>query len=328
MEGGEIQKANPELIARLRTLITSRHFKPAYAPAAEKFLAHLEKSGKPLSDESIGLYLEMKRQSGFEDKRGFHHEYKAEGINAHIYAIKHLLRVILDHSPNLTQAQRAQLNFWLQELKPAKIGKEKKQVDADMILSPAELKTLIENAGDRDSCFMQFLAVSGVRVSEMCGIMLSDIEYVNGHVEITVRGKGDKERPIRVNLSLIMRIREVFNGSTWLFETQRGKPYRREYIFMRIQKAAQLLPPVGYRDVGGERIPEYKKLFPHLLRHTFASGMLQMHPEDLAGLSSYLGHADPSITSRLYIHGRLSMDKLNGWADRITPSHTDVSEET
>ena len=326
MTDNQIQKANTELTTRLRTLIDSHHFKPAYAPAARKFIDYLETSGKPLSDESIGLYLDTKRQIGFEGKDGFHKEYKAEGINSYVYAIKHLLRVILEHSPSLTQAQRAQLNLWLQDMKPVKIAAEKKQVDADMVLRPDEIMELVDKASDRDSCFIEFLAVTGARVSEMCAIKMSDMAYVNNHVEITVLGKGAKERDLRVPLALVLRIREVFDGNEWLFETQKGKPYRREYIFMRIQKAARYLPPTGYIDVNGQRIPQYRKLFPHLLRHTFASGLLKMYPEDLAGISAYLGHSDPSVTSRLYVHGKLSMDKLNGWADRITKKATDSHE--
>lgn len=54
-----------------------------------------------------------------------------------------------------------------------------------------------------------------------------------------------------------------------------------------------------------------------MLRHTFATEMLKMYPEDLAGISGYMGHAKVSSTADMYIHGKPSFAKLNGYHAKI-----------
>jgi integrase len=61
-----------------------------------------------------------------------------------------------------------------------------------------------------------------------------------------------------------------------------------------------------------------KRVYPHMLRHTWATEMLKMYPEHLSGISSYLGHSKVSTTANMYIHGKLGFAKINGYYAKIT----------
>lgn len=277
-----------------------------YIARLKPFIKYI--AGKNISAELVNEYLADMKKNGYTDKGGLLHSYKAETINGHISAIKGLIGVMLDNSPGMSQGKRTELNNWLTGLnrKRVKIAKEKKQIAEDKILSPEEIKKLLDFTGEKVSLFIEFLACTGCRVSEMIGIKLSDMSRVDTHYHITVIGKGLKERELRVAAGLINRMQAHFEGTEYLLETSNGWTYRREYIFMEIRKA-------GYRYLS-------KRIYPHMLRHSFTSEMLRMYPGDLAGISAYLGHSNPSITASMYVHGKLSFDKLNGYHSKIKGS--------
>ena len=101
-----------------------------------------------------------------------------------------------------------------------------------------------------------------------------------------------------ISAELVNSIKDIFNGTVYLFETNKGRLLAREYVLQRFRKHGQ--------EILGRRI------YPHMLRHTFASNLVKMYPEDLAGISAYLGHAKVSTTADMYVHGKLSYAKLNG----------------
>jgi integrase len=270
-----------------------------YKTPAREFIAHLQEKGKELSAETFVEFIERKREIGYTDRSGVHRDYKAEGLNAYIFAVKKLIRSLLDLSSDMPYAQRTPLLHWLDHIKPVKIAKEQKQVGKEKVLSPEEVRNLIPGSGERDGLIFEFLALSGCRISEALGIKLSMLSPVNGYYEIALIGKGRKERTVRVPAELVNRIRAVFKGEVYLFETKNGKPLAREYAYQRMRKHGQQI--LG------------KRVYLHMLRHTFASNMVKMYPEDLAGISAYLGHAKVSTTADMYVHGKLSYAKLNGY---------------
>ena len=276
-----------------------------YGDALKGFRTWLQTSGGAgeLTLEAIEAYLAGKREKGFTDKGGESRPYTAAGYNHHVHALKALIRYLFEKSPELTSAQRLEMENKLSQLKTRKRAQEEKQVGEDKVLKPVEVQRLIAKSGEKVSLFVDFLAATGCRISEALGIGLSQIKPVDAHVNIRIVGKGQKERTLRVDSELIDRIRAHFQGKTYLFETANGKPYRREYVFMQIRKSAKKI--LG------------KAIYPHMLRHTFATEMLGMYPEDLAGISGYLGHAQVSTTANLYVHGKLAFEKLNGYYAKI-----------
>ncbi len=275
-----------------------------YADPLRCFRRWLQKTGDgTLTLEAAEAYLAGKREGGFTDRSGERRPYTAAGYNHHVHALKALIRYLFENSPDLTSAQRLELENRLSGLKTRKRAQEEKQVGEDKVLKPAEVQELIARSGEKVSLFVELLAATGCRISEGLGIRVSQIKPAGAHIGIKIVGKGQKERTLRVSSELVDRIRAHFRGKTYLFETANGKPYRREYVFMQIRKSAKKI--LG------------KTVYPHMLRHTFATQLLGMYPEDLAGISAYLGHSRVSTTANLYVHGKLAFEKLNGYYAKI-----------
>ncbi len=297
----ELERIHVKQTDRLRELVEARG-NPAYRFQAAQFLNFLKDAVEgELSPETITKYLELKKHYGYIDRRGEHRTYKTEGLRSHYYAVKNVLRLTIEHSPDLGQAEKFLLEKWLASLKTPTVALDKKEIGEDKVLSYDEIRRLIEDGG-KTALLIEFLASTACRISEALGIRLEHCT-INSHATITLTGKGSKERDIRISKAFFVRILEVFQGKTFLFETSAGHRYNRSYMYRRIRLA-------GERLIG-------RPIYPHMMRHSWISHMLEENPGDLAGISGYAGHADPSITARLYVHGRLDFAKLNGFHENL-----------
>lgn len=146
--------------------------------------------------------------------------------------------------------------------------------------------------GIRDRALFELLYSSGLRVSELCGMKIYDVEdqYVK------VMGKGGKERVVPLGgpaLKAIDRylheIRSQYDSekNPILFLTNRGKPITRIFVWQRIKVRA--------KEAGIT-----KNISPHTLRHTFATHLLD-NGADLRVIQEMLGHATIASTDR-YTH--------------------------
>ncbi|BDC48560.1 site-specific tyrosine recombinase XerD [Bryobacterales bacterium F-183] len=155
--------------------------------------------------------------------------------------------------------------------------------------------------GQRDRAMLELLYASGLRVSELCTVQVSDIERSLGVVRVT--GKGNKQRLVPVGASAIRAIEDYLESgrpailkrrsSKFLFVTARGGRLTRQAFW-------KLLAQHGLR-AGISR-----QLTPHVLRHSFATHLLE-GGADLRSVQTMLGHADIS-TTQVYTHvvrGRL-----------------------
>ena len=196
----------------------------------------------------------------------------------------------------MTAAQRLELTEGLAKIKLRKRSAADIQIGESKVLSAEEQRTLLEGSPERERLLMLFLLATGCRISEALGIQLDQVRPTGGHVDIRITGKGDKERTLQVPTDLVDRILACYQGGVYLFESNRKGPYRREYIHRRV------------RDLGIRTIA--RPIYPHMLRHTFATRMIEEHPEQLASISGYLGHARVSTTVDLYVHQKLEYDTL------------------
>ncbi|WP_448509463.1 site-specific tyrosine recombinase XerD [Immundisolibacter sp.] len=166
------------------------------------------------------------------------------------------------------------------------------EIDVDRLLAAP--------AGDtpealRDGAMLELLYASGLRVSELVGLRIAQVDLNRG--VLVVLGKGARERMVPIGETALTRIetylvqaRSALLGgqvSDALFVTRRGGGMTRQAFWHRLRLYA--------RQAGFERLPS-----PHTLRHAFATHLLN-HGADLRAVQMLLGHADLS-TTQIYTH--------------------------
>jgi integrase/recombinase XerD len=149
--------------------------------------------------------------------------------------------------------------------------------------------------GMRDAAMLELLYATGMRVSELVGLDQSQVAFVTGTLQ--VRGKGGKERVVPVGEYALAALQSYLahgrprllkgKPTTALFLNRSGKRISRQG-FWKILK--------GY----GQRTGVSRKVTPHMLRHSFATHLLE-GGGDLRAIQELLGHADIS-TTQIYTH--------------------------
>ena len=171
-------------------------------------------------------------------------------------------------------------------------------------LSEVEVDTLFDQACPpgvdsakrlRDRAMMELLYATGMRVSELINLRLGDLQLEVGVVRCT--GKGSKERLIPVGRSALSAVESYLRrGRSQLLKA--GSP---DYLFLNYR--GWPLSRVGlWKMLGncGRQAGIRTRLTPHLLRHTFATHLLE-RGADLRTVQTLLGHSDIS-TTQVYTH--------------------------
>ena len=221
--------------------------------------------------------------------------YSAHTYNKRLQGAKERLRYLFENSPSAMNAvTRLRFEEALKAVKLKKVNSV--AISEDNVLSEQEVKRLIIESTDKTvSVMIEFLFATGLRISEMLGILLTDIVRSNGKCIVRVLGKRRKERKVYVATTLVDQVKERFHGSTYLFE-HKGQPYNRISITNRITTQG--------RAVLGRQVSA------HTFRHSFATTTLKK-TDNLKGVSKYLGHSSVSTTANLYIHSELTWDDVN-----------------
>lgn len=163
------------------------------------------------------------------------------------------------------------------------------------VLDVDEAASLIENGSDgalavRDRAMLELFYSSGLRLSELTGLRWQDLDLAGG--EVRVLGKGSKTRIVPVGRHAVAALQalgaaEGMAPETPIFRGRGGAPISPRTVQSRM-KALALLQGSA------------KRIHPHLLRHTFASHMLESSG-DLRAVQELLGHADIA-TTQIYTH--------------------------
>lgn len=171
-------------------------------------------------------------------------------------------------------------------------------------LSPREVTLLMEaESGDdvqssRNRAILEIFYATGARVSEVCAMKLSDVDLEERTVRLM--GKGGKERMTPLGTPAIQALTRYINGPrtilrqrnkkelpVWLFISRTGRKLVRQSVF-RVVKAAALKAGIT------------KNVYPHLLRHSFATHMLE-GGANLRAVQILLGHTNLT-TTEIYTH--------------------------
>ena len=183
------------------------------------------------------------------------------------------------------------------------------------ILSPDEARRLVEQpdvrtyAGMRDRAMLELLYGSGLRISEAVSVRVGDFDFDAGILRCF--GKGSKERMLPLgaqSVTWLVRYRDevraqwVSEAKDAFFLTPSGRQISRQAVWQQVKRYA-LQAGIA------------KRLSPHLLRHSFATHLLE-NGADLRMVQELLGHADIA-TTQIYTHVNIS--RLRELYDRAHP---------
>ncbi|MBE1554065.1 integrase/recombinase XerD [Filibacter limicola] len=170
------------------------------------------------------------------------------------------------------------------------------------VLSMNEVDRLIDipdrskPQGVRDNAFLEVLYGTGMRVSELIGLNMDDIHLTMGFVRIF--GKGGKERIVPLGGSAIKACKRYIDEARPIFIVkQKGA----EALFVNM-RGARLSRQGCWKLLKGHGLKAgiQKELTPHILRHSFATHLVE-NGADLRAVQEMLGHADIS-TTQIYTH--------------------------
>lgn len=217
-------------------------------------------------------------------------KFKASTISRSIASIKAFFHYLLKEGMVKTDVSEC--------LKAPKV--ERKTPD---ILSAEEMERLLEQpSGDsdkglRDSAMLELLYATGIRVSELIGLKISDVNMQMGYL---ICRDGGKERMVSFNNEVREALRQyltkardhmaVNEARDILFVNCSGKPMSRQGFWKLVKSYAK-------------KAGISKDITPHTLRHTFAAHMVE-NGTDLKSVQEMLGHSDISTTHMYVRMGR------------------------
>jgi integrase/recombinase XerD len=182
-------------------------------------------------------------------------------------------------------------------------------------LTVAETEALLQAPDDkkprgvRDRAMLEVLYGSGLRVSELAGLKLAEINLEDGF--LVCRGKGGKERIVPLGRSSCRAVRRYLEevrplvdtgGREELFLSRRGRPFTRQGVWKLLRQHAAAAGLAA-------------KISPHVLRHSFATHLLE-RGADLRSVQLMLGHSQIT-TTQIYTH--VSRERLRRVYDKFHP---------
>ncbi|RJP24937.1 MAG: tyrosine recombinase XerC [Candidatus Omnitrophota bacterium] len=275
---------------------SSEHTLKAYAEDFEVFLGFCGEAGIRLFAE-IDYRVLMNYLTDLSGRR-----LKASSLERKIASLKSLYKYLLREG--IIKKNPADL-----------LSSPKKEKRLPAVLEKNEVLALLESIPEdsalslRDKALITLLYASGLRVSELTGLDILDIEYKQGVVRVV--GKGSKERIVptgdtaRRLLGRYLAVRDEFRpvpGERGLFLTRRGKRITDRMVRYILEKYI-------------EKLAVNKNVHPHTLRHTFATHLLE-NGANIRVIQEMLGHASLS-TTQIYTH--LSPEKLKESYDKFHP---------
>ncbi len=254
----------------------------AYSHGLNRFLNYLRRKGmeevREISKLDIREFLLFLKKKGLSSKT----------LARNLVSIRVFLRFLTEESILSTNPA--------EEIESPKTTKTLPE-----ILSLEEVETLLEQPdtqipqGMRDRAMLEMLYATGMRVSELTQLQVNHVHLEAGYV--LIYGKGSKERIVPIGNEAMKWARRYMGEtrerllkkreSPFLFVNRSGKPMSRQHFWKSIK---------AY----GRRAGIRKRIAPHILRHSFASHLLE-RGADLRSVQLMLGHVDIS-TTQIYTH--------------------------
>lgn len=306
---------NQHISRFLEYLVTQRNASPHTVAAYRNDLRHFyefvrSKRGDDCQPEQIDhLFLRLYlAQLGGKDKGG-KELYKRSSIGRRLAAVRALFAWLLRTSVIKvnpaelvsTPKKEQHLPFYLDVDQAASLMVAPEQIAPDAACSL------------RDTAILELLYSSGLRVSELTGLDLVDLDRSGGTVRVL--GKGGKERIVPVGSKALGAVDRYLAGrdglryDTPLFTGVRGDRINRRTVYELVRRWSK-------------GIQSFKGASPHTLRHSFATHLLDAGA-DLRAIQEMLGHATLSTTQK-YTH--VGLDRLLEVYDKAHPRAADKLE--
>lgn len=236
----------------------------------------------------------------------------SEDIRSYLASLKKKKMSSASMSRNLCSVKSFHRFLFEEQLVKANISKEisapKMEKKLPTVLSIEEVSKLLDVVkGDkpiekRNQAMLEMIYGTGLRVSELCNIKVSDLRFTSK--QIRVFGKGSKERIVPINDYALNMIRKYLIEARPLLL---GMKKDQGYLFLN--NHGEVITRVGFfkilKNLANEANIE-KNVSPHTLRHSYATHLLEAGV-DIRLIQEMLGHEDIA-TTQIYTH--LSLNKI------------------
>ena len=182
-------------------------------------------------------------------------------------------------------------------LESPKIGQHLPEVltleEIDAIIAAIDLS---QEEGQRDRAIIEMLYSCGLRVSELCSLLLSDLFLDEGFLRVT--GKGNKQRLVPISHRAIKELKNWFVDRNAIDI----KPGEEDYVFVSHRRKKHLSRITVFHNIKlyAETAGITKPISPHTFRHSFATHLLE-GGANLRAIQAMLGHESIS-TTEIYTH--------------------------
>lgn len=218
----------------------------------------------------------------------YHKGLDSRSVARHLVTIRHFFRFAL-------------MEEYIQEDPATTIQSPKFRQNLPEFLSLAEVERLLQQpdtstvVGLRDRAMIELMYSCGLRVSELCGLRVSDLRMEDGCLRCI--GKGNKERLVPVGKQALAIVAKYLRDSRPKLLGEASSPS----LFLH-QKGGEMHRITFWKmlRVYGRKAALRKEVTPHMLRHSFATHLLD-GGADLRSVQMMLGHADIA-TTQIYTH--------------------------
>ncbi len=266
----------------------SRNTLESYARDLQGFLAYVspENGSGPekISPEKIILYFKKLRAGGLSPR----------SLGRNVSSLKGFFRFLLQEGASDENPLRHFRTPRVIPRLPTVLG----QKDIEKLLNQPQPA---DPGGARDRAMFELLYASGLRVSELVGLSVNDVNLEVGYVR--TKGKGSKERIVPIGRAAIEALKNYVEGP----RRKAALKSRRPILFLG--PGGRGITRQGFwkllrRHASAAGITQ--RITPHMLRHSFATHLLE-RGADLRSVQTMLGHADIA-TTQIYTH--VSRDHL------------------